>query len=150
MERKATAIWKGGLKSGFGSVSTESTALTGMHYGYRTRFQNGAGTNPEELIAAAHASCFSMALASLTERAGFQARKLETKATVKMEQLTSGWTITSVHLDLKAHIPNIEKKQFDEIALEAKKSCPISQLLSSVTISLHSELDNSEALRKVG
>src|ERR1700746_4056746 len=105
MKRKASAVWQGGLKDGKGSISTDSGVLSKTQYSFGTRFENGAGTNPEELIAAAHAGCFSMALSGQLGGAGMTAESIETTATVTFEKLDAGWTITESHLDVKAKIP---------------------------------------------
>lgn len=131
MNRKATAIWNGGLKDGKGTISTESGALKQTQYSFGTRFENGAGTNPEELIAAAHAGCFSMALSGQLAGAGLTAEKIETTATVSLEKLAEGWTINKIHLDVAARIPGADKGKFDAAAAAAKAGCPISRLLKA-------------------
>ncbi|MGC3981879.1 MAG: OsmC family protein [Steroidobacteraceae bacterium] len=129
MKRKASAVWNGGLKSGKGSISTESTVLSNTQYSFSTRFENGVGTNPEELIAAAHAGCFSMALSAQLEGAGLTASSINTTATVVMEKTDAGFTITNVHLDVKAKVPGATQEQFDTAASSAKAGCPISRVL---------------------
>jgi osmotically inducible protein OsmC len=131
MNRKATAIWNGGLKDGKGTISTESGALKQTQYSFGTRFENGTGTNPEELIAAAHAGCFSMALSGQLAGAGLTAEKIETTATVSFEKLAEGWTINKIHLDVAARVPGADKGKFDAAAAAAKAGCPISRLLKA-------------------
>jgi osmotically inducible protein OsmC len=139
MQRTATAQWKGGLKDGKGAVSTQSGVLSQTQYSFSTRFENGVGTNPEELVAAAHAGCFSMALSAQLGNANMTAQTIDTKATLTMEKTDAGFTITAIHLDVKARIPDGNKAAFDKAAEEAKKNCPISRLLNtkiSMTASL--------------
>jgi osmotically inducible protein OsmC len=139
MQRTATAQWKGGLKDGNGTVSTQSGVLSQTQYSFSTRFENGVGTNPEELVAAAHAGCFSMALSAQLGNANMTAQTIDTKATLTMEKTDAGFTITAIHLDVKARIPGGNKAAFDKAAEEAKKNCPISRLLNtkiSMTASL--------------
>jgi lipoyl-dependent peroxiredoxin len=131
MKRTASANWKGGLKDGKGSISTASGALSGTQYSFGTRFENGAGTNPEELIAAAHAGCFSMALSGQLGNAGITPENIDTTATVTMDKLDAGWTITEVHLNVRAKIPQAERSKFLEAAEKAKAGCPISRLLNA-------------------
>jgi lipoyl-dependent peroxiredoxin len=131
MKRKASAVWHGGLKDGKGTISTESKLLSNAQYGFTTRFENGLGTNPEELIAAAHAGCFSMALSGQLGNAGMTAQSIETSATVTMEKLEAGWTVTDVQLDVKAKIPGADQAKFQQAAENAKKGCPISRLLNA-------------------
>src|SRR5437870_9893815 len=129
MIRKGSAQWKGGLKDGKGTVSTDSGALKQVQYSFGTRFENGAGTNPEELIAAAHAGCFSMALSGQLGNAGMTAQSIQTAATVTLERLESGFAVTSVHLDVTAKIPGADRAAFETAANNAKTGCPISKLL---------------------
>lgn len=129
MKRKASAVWNGGLKAGKGAISTDSGALANTQYSFGTRFENGIGTNPEELIAAAHAGCFSMALSAQLEGAGLTADSINTTATVVMEKTDAGFTITNVHLDVKAKVPGATQQQFDTAAGSAKAGCPISRVL---------------------
>jgi osmotically inducible protein OsmC len=139
MQRTATAQWKGGLKDGKGTVSTQSGVLSQTQYSFSTRFENGVGTNPEELVAAAHAGCFSMALSAQLGNANMTAQTIDTKATLTLEKTEAGFTITAIHLDVKARIPGGNKAAFDKAAEEAKKNCPISRLLNtkiSMTASL--------------
>ena len=131
MQRTATAQWKGGLKDGKGTVSTQSGVLSQTQYSFSTRFENGIGTNPEELIAAAHAGCFSMALSAQLGNANMTAQSIDTKATLTFEKTDAGFTVTSIHLDVKVKIPGGNKAAFDKAAEEAKKNCPISRLLNT-------------------
>jgi osmotically inducible protein OsmC len=131
MNRKASAVWKGGLKDGKGAISTESGVLSQTQYSFGTRFENGAGTNPEELIAAAHAGCFSMALSAEVGKASITPQSIETTATVSLEKLDAGWTVTQVHLEVKAKIPGADNTAFQTAADTAKKNCPISRLLNA-------------------
>jgi osmotically inducible protein OsmC len=131
INRKASAVWRGGLKDGKGTVSTESGVLKDNQYSFSTRFENGVGTNPEELIAAAHAGCFSMALSGTLGGAGMTADSINTTATVTMEKTDAGFTVTAVHLDLTAKIPNANKAAFEKAAADAKAGCPISRLLKA-------------------
>lgn len=131
MKRKATAIWEGDFKSGKGKLATQSGVLKETPYSFTDRFENGTGTNPEELIAAAHAGCFTMALSAFLGKAGFTATKLTTDAFLSIEQIEGNWTIVESHLELKASIPGIDKSKFDEIANEAKAKCPVSRLLNA-------------------
>jgi len=131
MKRNASAHWEGGLKDGKGTVSTESGVLSGTQYSFSTRFENGKGTNPEELIAAAHAGCFSMALSGQLGGANLTAEKIATTATVTMEKLDVGMTVTAIHLDVTAKIPGATDAVFQEKAKAAKEGCPISKLLNA-------------------
>ncbi len=131
MKRKASAVWQGGLKDGKGTVSTESGVLNKVQYSFSDRFEDGKGTNPEELIAAAHAGCFAMALSGQLGNAGLTAQSLEVTATVTMEKLDAGFTVTEVALDLVARIPGAPKDKFDTAANNAKTGCPISRLLNA-------------------
>jgi osmotically inducible protein OsmC len=131
MKRNGSAIWKGDLKSGQGTVSTESGVLSDTQYSFKTRFEEGKGTNPEELIAAAHAGCFSMALSSELGKLGVTAESIRTTATLSFEKTDAGFTITSVHLDLKAKIPGADKETFEKAADNAKKGCPVSRVLNA-------------------
>ena len=140
MDRKATALWHGDLKAGSGSITTQSTTLKDTQYSFKSRFEEGVGTNPEELIAAAHAGCFSMAFANELATAGHVATSVETTAVVTLEFLESGPTVTKIHLINKSEVPGIEKAAFDEIAAKAKAGCPISKLLAAATITLDATL----------
>jgi osmotically inducible protein OsmC len=131
MIRKASAVWNGSLKEGKGTISTESGVLSNSQYSFSTRFENGRGTNPEELIAAAHAGCFTMALSGQLTAAGIVPESLETTAAVTMEKLEAGFTITKVHLDVSARIPGVDKAAFEKAAANAKAGCPISRLLKA-------------------
>ena len=131
MKRKASAAWHGGLKDGKGTVSTASGVLSDTQYSFSTRFEDGVGTNPEELIAAAHAGCFSMALSGQLGNAGMVADSIATEATLTMEKLEQGWTVTEVHLDVTVSIPGGDQAKFEEAANNAKAGCPISRLLNA-------------------
>lgn len=139
MKKTASAVWQGDLKSGKGIISTESGALKDNPYGFNTRFEGAPGTNPEELIGAAHAGCFSMALSLMLGQAGFTAERIATRAEVTLEQDDSGFTITAIALTLEAQIPDIDETQFQQIANQAKEGCPVSKVLNariSLTASL--------------
>jgi osmotically inducible protein OsmC len=131
MKRKGSARWQGGLKDGKGTVSTESGVLSNAQYSFGTRFESGAGTNPEELIGAAHAGCFSMALSKQLEDAGMRAESIDTTATVTLEKTDAGFTVTGVHLDVTARIPGADRSAFETAANNAKAGCPISRLLNA-------------------
>jgi osmotically inducible protein OsmC len=131
MKRSASAVWKGGLKDGKGTVSTESGILSNTPYNFRMRFENEKGTNPEELVAAAHAACFSMALSLILGEAGMTADSIETKATVSLDQVDGGFAVTSSHLDTTVRIPNADKAAFDKAVETAKTGCPISKLFNA-------------------
>ncbi len=131
MQRTASAHWSGGLKDGKGTVSTQSGVLNQTQYSFSTRFENGAGTNPEELIAAAHAGCFSMALSGQLGNAGMTAESIDTKATLTLDKTDAGFTITTVHLDVRVRIPGADRAKFDEAAQNAKKGCPVSRVLNA-------------------
>ncbi len=131
MERKASAQWKGGLKDGKGTVSTASGALKGVAYAFSMRFGDEPGTNPEELVAAAHAGCFSMAFSSELEKAGYHPESIETRATLDFQKTDAGWTATSIHLDVTAKVPGADPAKFQTAADAAKKGCPISRLLKA-------------------
>jgi osmotically inducible protein OsmC len=131
MQRKASAIWKGGLKDGKGSVSSASTVLNNTPYSFSTRFENTPGTNPEELIAAAHAACFSMALSAQLGTANLTPSSIETSATLTMDKLDAGWTITAVHLDVVGKVPGADDAKFQELAGNAKSGCPVSKVLNA-------------------
>jgi osmotically inducible protein OsmC len=131
MQRKASAIWKGGLKDGKGSVSSASTVLNNTPYSFATRFENTPGTNPEELIAAAHAACFSMALSAQLGTANLTPSSIETSSTLTMEKLDAGWTITAVHLDVVGKVPGADNAKFQELAGNAKSGCPVSKVLNA-------------------
>lgn len=131
MKRKASAEWQKGLKDGKGTISTESGVLQNTQYSFGTRFEDGKGTNPEELIAAAHAGCFSMAFSAQLGEAGLTADKIQTTATVKLEKLDTGFTVTEVHLEVSAVIPGATEEQFRKAAENAKTGCPISKLFNA-------------------
>ncbi|MCX6950942.1 MAG: OsmC family protein [Verrucomicrobia bacterium] len=132
MKRKASAVWRGDLKSGRGTISTESTVLNDAQYSFGTRFENGPGTNPEELIGAAHAGCFSMALSAELGKAGFTPESISTSATVTLENHPqTSWTVTKIHLETAAKIPGIDAEKFAAIAAGAKAGCPISRLFKA-------------------
>ena len=132
MKRFGTAIWRGGIKDGKGAVSTESGALKDYPYGFSSRFEGKPGTNPEELIGAAHAGCFTMALSLILGEAKFVADQMDTKAEVTLDKIDDGFTITSVHLTLNAKIPGIDQGKFAELADKAKSGCPVSKLMKAV------------------
>jgi len=129
MKRKASAIWTGGLKDGRGAISTESGVLSETQYSFSARFENGKGTNPEELIGAAHAGCFSMALSGQLGAAGMTAERISTTATVTLEKLDAGFAITGIHLDVTAKIPGADAQKFQVAAAAAKEGCPVSKAL---------------------
>jgi osmotically inducible protein OsmC len=131
MQRTASAVWSGGLKDGKGTVSTDSGALSGVPYNFRMRFENEKGTNPEELIAAAHAACFSMALSMILGDAGMRAENIATKATVSLDKTDGGFAVTSSHLQTTVKIPNADQAAFQKAAEAAKSGCPISKLLNA-------------------
>ena len=131
MIRKASAVWNGSLKEGKGSISTDSGVLSKTQYSFSTRFENGAGTNPEELIAAAHAGCFTMALSAQLGNAGITPESLETTAAVSLEKLEAGFTVTKIHLDVTGRIPGNDAAAFEKAAQAAKAGCPISRLLNA-------------------
>jgi osmotically inducible protein OsmC len=140
MDRSASAVWHGTLKEGNGTISTQSGTLKDTQYSFGSRFENGIGTNPEELIAAAHAGCFTMALAMQLTSTNMTPDTLETTAVVTMEHTDDGPTITKIHLTTKAHIQNAEKDKFEELANKAKEGCPISRLLKAAEITLDAQL----------
>jgi osmotically inducible protein OsmC len=131
MIRKARAAWKGGLKTGGGSLSTESRTLDEAPYDFRTRFEGGKGTNPEELIGAAHAGCFSMALAAQLGVAGFTPEAIETEAAITFEKVGDGFEVTASHLTVRARVPRADDAKFQEIANKAKAGCPVSKALKA-------------------
>ena len=131
MKRKASALWKGTLKDGKGTISTESGVLSDTQYSFATRFADGKGTNPEELIAAAHAGCFTMALSLILGEAKLTAEHLETTAEVTLEKVADGFAITAVHLTLKAKVPGADQAKLEELAGKAKAGCPVSKLLNA-------------------
>jgi osmotically inducible protein OsmC len=140
MKRKASAVWNGGLRDGRGTISTDSGVLRDTQYSFGTRFESAAGTNPEELIAAAHAGCFSMALSAQLGEAGLQPERIATTATVTLDKAADGFAITAVHLDLKAKIPGADRQAFEQAANAAKAGCPVSKVLRA-QITLDAELE---------
>ncbi len=139
MQRKATARWQGTAKEGSGALTTQSATLKDTPYSFVARFGDGKGTNPEELIAAAHAGCFTMALSFMLNNAGFTAEAIDTEATLTMEQVGGNWTVTAIHLTTRARVPAIDATKFAEIAGNAKTNCPISRLLNT-TITMDAKL----------
>lgn len=131
MKRKASAVWRGDLKAGKGIISTESGTLKEAQYSFGTRFENGVGTNPEELIAAAHAGCFSMAFSAELGKVGIMPESIATTATITMEKTDAGFTVTQSHLDVVAKVPGQDKMKVLEVANAAKAGCPISRLLKA-------------------
>ncbi len=140
MKRTASALWTGDLKKGKGQISTQSGTLKDTPYSFTTRFENGTGTNPEELIAAAHAGCFAMAFSAFLGAAGFVPERIATNASLSLDQVDGNWTITAVHLELKAKVPGLENDKFNEIAANAKALCPVSRVLNA-NISLDAILE---------
>ena len=131
MKRTASARWQGGLKDGKGAISTESGVLSDTPYSFSARFEEGTGTNPEELIAAAHAGCFSMALSGQLGQAGLTAESIRTTATVRLEKTDAGFAITSVHLEVRARVPGADQQAFETAANNAKAGCPVSKVLNA-------------------
>ena len=131
MKRGASAVWQGGLKDGNGRISTDSGALSEARYGFTTRFEGEAGTNPEELIAAAHAGCFAMALSGQLAAVQMTAESIKVKATVSLDKLEAGWTVTEIHLEVAAKMPGADAAKFMTAADNAKAGCPISRLLGA-------------------
>ncbi|MBA3536849.1 MAG: OsmC family protein [Tatlockia sp.] len=142
LERTGKAEWKGGLKDGKGTVSTESAVLNHAPYSFATRFENGPGTNPEELIAAAHAGCFTMAFSAQLEQAGFKAESIETTAALSLEKSADGFSIPSIHLQMTARIPNASEDDFNKAAQAAKENCPVSKLMKA-TITMDARLEKN-------
>jgi osmotically inducible protein OsmC len=140
MERRASAVWKGGLKDGKGTVSAASGVLSNTPYSFTTRFESTPGTNPEELIAAAHAACFSMALSAQLSAANLTPESIQTAATLTMEKLEAGWTITAVHLEVSALVPKADEAAFNTAAENAKKGCPVSKVLNA-KITMNAKLE---------
>lgn len=140
MERKASAVWKGGLKDGKGTVSSASGVLSNTPYSFSTRFENSPGTNPEELIAAAHAACFSMALSAQLTGASLPPESINTNATLTMEKLEAGWAITAVHLEVVARVPKADAAAFQKAADNAKSGCPVSKVLNA-KITMNAKLE---------
>ena len=139
MKRKASAEWNGSLKEGKGNISTESGVLVKTQYSFSTRFESGIGTNPEELVAAAHAACFSMQLSALLGKAGLVPDQIATTAVVTFENLDQGWTVTESHLEVNASIPGATPESFAKLAEDAKTGCLMSRLLKT-TVTMHAKL----------
>jgi osmotically inducible protein OsmC len=139
MDRKGSAIWKGSIREGQGTVATESGTLKNAPYSFTSRFEHGAGTNPEELLGAAHAGCFSMALSGQLGGAKLTAESIETTATVTVEKLADGFAITKVHLDVKAKVPGADAATFAQLTANAKAGCPVSKLFNT-TITMDATL----------
>ena len=131
MKRTGSAVWQGGIRDGKGTVSTESGVLDGAQYSFSTRFEDGKGTNPEELLAAAHAGCFSMALSKQLNDAGLTADSINTTASVRLEKTDAGFSITKVHLDVTARVPGADAAAFETAANNAKAGCPVSRLFNA-------------------
>ena len=129
MQRKASAVWQGGLKDGKGSITTDSKVLSATPYSFSTRFEGTPGTNPEELIAAAHAGCYSMALSNILGEAGIRPERIDTTATVSLEKQEGGFAITKVHLDVTVRAPGADRAKVDEATAKAKAGCPVSKVL---------------------
>ena len=140
MKRTGSAVWQGGIKDGKGAVSTESGVLDGAQYSFSTRFEDGKGTNPEELLAAAHAGCFSMALSKQLGDAGLTADSINTTASVRLEKTDAGFSITKVHLDVTARVPGADAAAFETAANNAKAGCPVSRLFNA-EITLDAKLE---------
>jgi len=140
MKRNGSAEWRGDLKTGKGTVSTDSGVLSQTQYSFGTRFENGKGTNPEELVAAAHAGCFTMALSAQLGNAGLVPEQLNTTATVTFEKLEAGWTVTQIHLDVKGKVPKADQSAWEKATAAAKTGCPISRLLNT-TITMDAKLE---------
>ncbi|HKM89933.1 MAG TPA: OsmC family protein [Candidatus Acidoferrales bacterium] len=141
MIRKASAVWNGNLKDGKGTVTTESGALAHTPYSFRSRFETGTGTNPEELIAAAHAGCFTMALSAQLTGAGLTPETIATSAALTLEMVEKSWTVTKIHLDVTARVPGASAESFAKTAADAKANCPISRLLKA-EITMKATLNN--------
>lgn len=140
MTKNASAVWRGGIKDGSGTISTETGVLDAAPYGFRSRFEDGPGTNPEELIGAAHAGCFSMALSLMLGNAGFTPREIATRAAVTLEKSGEGFEITASHLEVVAKVPGASAAQFAAIAEQAKTGCPVSKLLKA-RITMNAKLE---------
>jgi osmotically inducible protein OsmC len=140
MKRKASAEWQKNLKEGKGTITTESKVLESAQYSFSTRFEDGKGTNPEELIAAAHAGCFSMALSHKLSEAGHTPDSVKTTATVTLDKLEGGFEVTSINLEVAAHVPGVTEAKFNELAEAAKTGCPISKLMNT-TITMTAKLE---------
>ena len=140
MKRNASAVWTGGLKDGKGTISSDSGVLAETQYSFSTRFEDGKGTNPEELIAAAHAGCFSMALSGQLGSMGLTPARISTSASVSLDKLSDGFAITAVHLVVKASVPGADAAQFETAANNAKAGCPVSKLFKGAEITLDAQL----------
>lgn len=141
VSRTASVVWKGTLRDGTGTMTTETGTLANTQYSFRTRFEDGIGTNPDELIAAALSGCFSMSLANELGQAGLHPEQIETKATATLEELKAGWTLSHVQLDVRAKVPKATQNDFIDAAVRAKTQCPVARLLKaniSMTATLHS------------
>jgi lipoyl-dependent peroxiredoxin len=141
MIRRASAVWTGGIREGGGTLSTDSGVLSGAPYGFRSRFESGPGTNPEELLAAAHAGCFSMALSLILGEAGFTVERITTRASIRLEKSEAGFAITSSHLEVSAKVPGATAEGFSELANKAKLGCPVSKLFKA-DISMDARLES--------
>jgi osmotically inducible protein OsmC len=141
MKRTASAVWNGAGVKGNGTLSAPGGVLNNSQYSIASRFENGAGTNPEELIAAAHAGCYSMALSVMLEGEGFQSESIKTTANLSFDKVGDGWTISAIQLDTTAKIPGIDEGKFQEIARKAKEGCPVSRALAGVNITLDAKLE---------
>jgi lipoyl-dependent peroxiredoxin len=142
MKRNASAVWNGDLKQGKGALTTQSGVLKETQYSFTTRFEDGIGTNPEELIAAAHAGCFTMAFSAALGKSGFTPGRLFTQAVLTFEQVNQNWTITTIQLDLSGQVPGIDEQKFQQIAAEAKANCPVSRVLNA-SITLNAKLEKA-------
>ncbi|MDQ3216061.1 MAG: OsmC family protein [Pseudomonadota bacterium] len=138
--KKASAVWKGSIKDGSGTISTETGVLRDAPYGFKSRFENGKGTNPEELIGAAHAGCFSMALSLMLGNEGLTAEKIDTHAEVTLDKVGEGFEITASHLNVVAKVPGADPAKFEQIANKAKEGCPVSKLLKA-KITMNAKLE---------
>ena len=147
MQRKASAVWQGDLKSGKGAISTDSGVLKQTPYSFHARFENGIGTNPEELLAAAHAGCFTMALAAQLSGAGFTPSELDTVAKVSFEKIGENFQITRIELETLADVPGVDETTFQALAADAKKNCPVSKALAATEIKLKATLRNAQTSR---
>jgi osmotically inducible protein OsmC len=142
MKKTASAVWEGGIKDGKGSISTQSGVLHDVPYGFRSRFEEGPGTNPEELIGAAHAGCFSMALSLMLGEAGLVPDSIRTAAEVTLDKTADGFEISAVHLTVKARVPGTDAATFDGIARQAKDGCPVSKVLKGASITMDATLES--------
>lgn len=141
IKKHGSAVWKGSLKEGTGAVSTETGVLSDQAYGFKTRFEGETGTNPEELIGAAHASCFAMALSGQLGQHDLEAEEIRAKSTVSLEKDGAGFTITKIHLDVTAKVPGADDATFQTAAKAAKEGCPVSRVLSGAEITIEARLD---------